>query len=93
MKVKGKQGFASMDPDKRRLIASSGGKASQATGKAHRWNREEASVAGKKGRKAEHPAQAGVFDKGWDRLKSVKADTDEGTSTLGESDTDSKESV
>ena len=43
------RGFASMDPAKRRAIASMGGKAVQATGKAHRFNTEEAREAGRKG--------------------------------------------
>jgi general stress protein YciG len=43
------RGFASMDPAKRREIASLGGKAVQATGKAHRFNSEEARAAGRKG--------------------------------------------
>jgi general stress protein YciG len=43
------RGFASMDPAKRRQIASMGGRAVQATGKAHRFNSEEAREAGRKG--------------------------------------------
>lgn len=46
------RGFASMDKEKQRLIASSGGKAAQAMGKAHRFTREEARIAGSKGGKA-----------------------------------------
>lgn len=38
------RGFASLDPERRREIASKGGK----TG-GHRWTAEEASMAGKKG--------------------------------------------
>jgi uncharacterized protein len=45
----GKRGLASMSPEKRRAIASAGGKASQATGKAYRFNSESASAAGRKG--------------------------------------------
>lgn len=43
------RGFASMSPKKRREIASRGGKAAHALGKAHRWTREEAQAAGRKG--------------------------------------------
>ena len=43
------RGFASMDRDKQRQIASSGGKAAHAKGLAHEWNAEEARVAGRKG--------------------------------------------
>ena len=46
---KDKRGFASMDREKQREIASMGGKASQKRGKGHRFTSEEASKAGKKG--------------------------------------------
>ncbi|MDE2256091.1 MAG: stress-induced protein [Betaproteobacteria bacterium] len=46
---KGKQGFASMTPEKRAQIAAMGGKASHACGKAHRFTEAEAREAGKKG--------------------------------------------
>ena len=49
MKPKAKRGFAAMDPDKQREIASKGGKAAQRKGKAHKWTREEAQAAGRKG--------------------------------------------
>ncbi len=38
-----------MSPEKRREIASKGGRTSQARGTAHQWTPEEASAAGKKG--------------------------------------------
>jgi general stress protein YciG len=47
--MKGKQGFASMNPDTLREIASKGGKAAHAQGTAHRWTSEEAAAAGRKG--------------------------------------------
>lgn len=43
------RGFASMSIEKRREIASKGGKAAHAKGTAHQWTPEEAVVAGKKG--------------------------------------------
>jgi general stress protein YciG len=46
------RGFASMDANKRRAIASKGGKAAHALGVAHRWTSEEARLAGKKGGEA-----------------------------------------
>ena len=52
MTKKGKQGFASMDPEKARAISSLGGKTAQRRGVAHRWTSEEASAAGKKGGKS-----------------------------------------
>lgn len=47
--AKGKQGLASVSPEKRREIASLGGKASAASGRAHRWTSETARAAGRKG--------------------------------------------
>jgi len=47
-----KRGFASMDPDKQRKIASKGGKAAHAKGTAHEFTSEEARRAGRKGGKA-----------------------------------------
>ncbi len=43
------RGFASMSPEKIREIASKGGKASHALGRAHTWTSEEAQAAGRKG--------------------------------------------
>jgi uncharacterized protein len=47
--VTSKRGFASMDPDKQRRIASKGGKAAHKQGRAHQFTPEEASEAGRKG--------------------------------------------
>jgi general stress protein YciG len=44
-----KKGFASMDPNKQREIASKGGKAAHMSGNAHQFTSEEARVAGRKG--------------------------------------------
>ncbi len=38
-----------MNPTKQKQIASRGGKAAHAAGKAHQWNSEEARRAGRKG--------------------------------------------
>ncbi len=46
---RGGQGFASMDRDKQREIASKGGKAAHLSGTAHEWTSEEAREAGRKG--------------------------------------------
>lgn len=45
----GKQGFASMNKDRQREIASMGGKTAHAMGTAHQFTSEEAREAGKKG--------------------------------------------
>lgn len=43
------RGFASMNKDKQREIASKGGKTAHANGNAHRFTPEEAREAGRKG--------------------------------------------
>ena len=48
------RGFASMDPNKQREIASKGGKAAHQKGTAHEWTSEEARQAGRKGGMASH---------------------------------------
>jgi general stress protein YciG len=48
------RGFASMDRDKQRGIASLGGKAAHQKGTAHEWTCEEAREAGRKGGMASH---------------------------------------
>jgi general stress protein YciG len=52
------RGFASMDEDKQREIASKGGKAAHQKGTAHEFNSQEAAEAGRKGGRARH----GIFD-------------------------------
>jgi len=48
------KGFASMDKTRQREIASKGGRAAHAKGRAHEWNSEEAQAAGRKGGVASH---------------------------------------
>lgn len=47
--AKSDRGFASMSPEKRREIASKGGRAAHAKGTAHEFTSEEAREAGRKG--------------------------------------------
>ena len=49
-----KRGFASMDEEKQREIASKGGKAAHESGHAHEWDSQEAREAGRAGGKASH---------------------------------------
>ena len=49
-----KRGFASMDVERQRQIASQGGKAAHEKGTAHEFDSEEAREAGRKGGKAAH---------------------------------------
>src|SRR5689334_23418528 len=46
---KSKRGFASMDANRQREIASKGGRAAHQKGTAHEWTSDEARVAGRKG--------------------------------------------
>jgi uncharacterized protein len=70
------RGFASMDGDKQREIASKGGKAAHEKGTAHEFSAEEARAAGKRGGQAvsqnrEHMAAIGR--KGGQRVSQNKA--------------------
>jgi general stress protein YciG len=62
MAEKGKRGFAAMDREKQRQIASMGGKAAHRKGTAHEFTPEEAREAGRKGGQAAHErGKAHVF--------------------------------
>jgi uncharacterized protein len=59
-----KRGFASMDPEQQKEIASKGGKAAHESGNAHEFDSDEAREAGKKGGEAvsrdrEHMSEIG----------------------------------
>lgn len=56
---KRKKGFAAMDKELRRKIASMGGKAAHEQGTAHEFTRREARAAGRKGGLARHNRRAG----------------------------------
>ncbi len=63
----GSRGFASMDEQKQREIASKGGKAAHVSGHAHEFDSEEARAAGRKGgqsraRAGDHAEQTGAQD-------------------------------
>ena len=45
------RGLASVSPERRKEIASMGGKASHKSGKGHQWSPKEAREAGRKGGK------------------------------------------
>lgn len=55
------RGFAAMDPETQRKIASKGGKTAHALGRAHEFTPEEARAAGRKGGLAAHTHKAGQF--------------------------------
>jgi general stress protein YciG len=46
---KSRRGFAAMNPDRQKQIASEGGRAAHRQGVAHEWNADEARQAGRKG--------------------------------------------
>jgi len=51
------RGFAAMSPEKKKEIASMGGRAAHACGRAHQFSSEEARAAGKKRhQRPDHPA-------------------------------------
>jgi general stress protein YciG len=55
----GNRGFASMDPQRQREIASEGGKAAHASGNAHEFTPEEARRAGSMSHKNDGNSQSG----------------------------------
>jgi general stress protein YciG len=55
-----RRGFAAMDRDRVKQIASKGGRAAHAAGTAHQFSSAEARVAGKKGGEAPHVRRGGV---------------------------------
>lgn len=56
---KGRRGFAAMDPEKQRAIASKGGKRAHEKGTAHEFTPAEAAAAGRKGGQASKRKKAG----------------------------------
>ena len=54
-----KRGFASMDPQRQREIASQGGRAAHASGTAHEFTSEEAREAGRMSHKNDGNQQSG----------------------------------
>ncbi len=48
-RTKSRRGFASMDPQRQREIASQGGQSAHRQGRAHKWSSEEAREAGRLG--------------------------------------------
>lgn len=52
------RGFAAMEPEQQKSIASKGGRAAHQSGHAHEWNSTEAAEAGRKGGLASHHDRA-----------------------------------
>lgn len=55
-----RRGFAAMDRERVKEIASKGGKAAHAAGTAHQFTSDEARIAGRKGGMAPHVRRGGV---------------------------------
>ena len=77
------RGFASMDRNKQREIASKGGKAAHQKGTAHEWTSEEAREAGRKGGMASHRRKqqqqgGGSASSGGDNLENPRDTGDRG---------------
>ena len=62
--ARSKRGFAVLSPEKKREIASMGGKAAHEHGRAHRFTSEEARAAGKKRHQLRMAAAAAAATKG-----------------------------
>lgn len=83
-----KRGFAAMDAQKQREIASMGGKAAHKKGTAHEFTSEEARRAGRKGgeavsRNREHMAAIGR--KGGESSSSLRASSSSSSRSSGQS--------
>lgn len=75
------RGFAAMDPERQRRIASEGGRAAHRQGVAHEWSKEEAREAGRKGgqivsQNREHMSEIGR--RGGQRSGSKRSQNNEG---------------
>ena len=75
------RGFASMDRNKQREIASKGGRAAHEKGAAHEWTSEEARAAGRKGgaasRRRKQQAAGGGESPAHDQSGTGSSDTSE----------------
>jgi uncharacterized protein len=54
------RGFAAMDPERQRQIASQGGRSAHASGRAHTWNSQTAAEAGRKRHAKTNAAKLGA---------------------------------
>jgi general stress protein YciG len=74
------RGFASMDEDKQKEIASKGGKAAHEKGTAHEFDSKEAREAGKKGGENSHGGGGQSDNKGSHSAKDSSSSTRGGSS-------------
>ncbi len=71
-----RRGFASMDQQRQREIASKGGKAAHLKGTAHEFTSEEARRAGQKGGEAAHKVRKARREGNGPELQEMKTHTD-----------------
>jgi hypothetical protein len=62
LKTRRPRGFAAMDPDKQKALASAGGRAAHRHGRAHQFTEDEARQAGAKGRAARQAKRIAAMD-------------------------------
>jgi len=74
-----RRGFAAMDRERVKAIASKGGRAAHAAGTAHQFSSDEARIAGKKGGMAPHVRRGGV------RRRPAEGTTQNAPASKGES--------
>jgi general stress protein YciG len=86
----GNRGFASMDEEKQRAIASQGGRAAHASGNAHEFSSEEAREAGRKGGQNSHGGSAQNANSGGSDSKSGSSDSKSGGTRGGSSEQHAK---
>jgi hypothetical protein len=66
LKTRRPRGFAAMDPDKQKALASAGGRAAHRHGRAHQFTEDEARLAGAKGRAARQAKRIAAMNTGSD---------------------------
>ena len=77
-KKKSNRGFASMDPQRQREIASEGGRAAHEKGTAHEFTSEEAREAGRKGGMARSQKRQQILQNGQGSQSSSGGSSDGG---------------
>jgi uncharacterized protein len=79
-----RRGFAAMDRDRVKAIASKGGRAAHAAGTAHQFSSDEARIAGKKGGMAPHVRRGGVRRRGAESTSTTPAPASKGGESHGD---------
>ena len=74
-----RRGFAAMDRDRVKEIASKGGRAAHAAGTAHQFSADEARNAGRKGGMAPHVRRGGVRRRPGAATEAAPPQTDRGS--------------